>query len=36
MGHEENDELRPLRKKGENYDDFEDEELSNELTSHLE
>jgi hypothetical protein len=27
MGKEENDELKPIRKKGENNDDFEDEDL---------
>lgn len=27
MGHEENDELKPIRKKGENSDEFEDEDL---------
>jgi hypothetical protein len=36
MGHEENDELKPIRKNGENKDDFEEEEFDNELTSHWE
>ena len=27
MGKEENDELKPIRKKGENSDEFEDEDL---------
>lgn len=27
MGKEENDELKPIRKKGENNDEFEDEDL---------
>ena len=36
MGYEENDELKPLRKSAENTDDFEDEDLDGELTSHWE
>lgn len=32
MGYEENDELKPLRKNGENNDDFEDEDLDGDLT----
>jgi hypothetical protein len=36
MGHEENDELKPMREKCQKTDDFEDEDLNDELTSHWE
>ena len=33
MGHEENDELKPLRKNGEDANDFEDADCGDELVS---
>lgn len=36
MGHEENDELKPLRKNGEDANDFEDEDVDDETTLDLE
>lgn len=35
MGKEENDELKPARKKGEKTNDFEEEDLDDELTLGL-
>jgi hypothetical protein len=36
MGKEENDELKPIRKKGEKTNEIEDEDLDDELTLGLE
>jgi hypothetical protein len=32
MGHEENDDLKPVRKNSDLFDDFEDEDLGDDLT----
>lgn len=32
MGHEENDELKPVRKKGEKSNDFENDDLGDDIT----